>query len=689
MTDHPFSTNPEPAGEGRLESWKEIARHLNRAVRTVKRWEKTEHLPVRRHVHQLGSSVYAYPSELNAWRATRRPSGEKAEERPWLRPARWVAFAASMLLTLGLAGDGLPLGIAAQGPDVVVRRVWSGAGVDISGTPSPDGRYLSFADWETGDLAIREIAAGEMRRVTNKESWFKSGEFASYSTISPDGQQVAFAWFAQAGGTGEWLWELHVARLDGSSARTLIRNADIEYVQPASWSPDGQHILAVISRKDRSNQIVLVSAADGSVRVLRTRNGGFPRNLSFSRDGRQIAYSFPQQEGSGPQDILWLAADGSREAPLVEHPADDFVLGWTPDSAGVLFASDRRGTTDAWFVPVADGKPQGAPHLVRTDLGHVSPLGFTQKGAFYYGVLTGTNDVYTATMDLAAGTLLSPPTPVSRRFVGSNLQPDWSPDGKHLVYISGRQVFPGGEKHGGILKIRNVETGEERELAPKLNGFFEPRWAADGRSLFAWGSNREGRPGLFRIDAQNGNVTTIVEGDDIYNPTPSPDGKTIFFRRGGGGPNAGLVARSLETGQERVIFSRLAKGMALSPDGRLLAFRTVGENTVNLNVMPAAGGEARELVRVAADNMPAIAWMRDSRGVLFARPGRSAEGTPVLELWRVPAEGGEAQKLGLAMEGLGDLRVHPDGRRIVFGAGRPHAEVWVMENFLPAVKAAR
>jgi Tol biopolymer transport system component len=688
VTDNSFSTNPEPVGEKPLESWKEIARHLNRAVRTVKRWEKTENLPARRHVHQSGSSVYAYPSELDAWRATRRPAGEKAEERPWLRPARWVAYAAAMLLTLGLAGDGLPLGIAAQGPDVVVRRVWSGAGVDISGTPSPDGRYLSLVDWETGDLAIREIASGEMRRVTNKESWFKSGEFASYSTIAPDGQQVAFAWFAQAGGAGDWLWELHVARLDSSSARTLIRNADIEYVQPAAWAPDGQHILAVFSRKDRSNQIVLVSAADGSVRVLRTRNGGFPRNLSFSRDGRQIAYSFPQQQGGGPQDIFLLAADGSREAPLVEHPADDFVLGWTPDSAGVLFASDRRGTTDAWFVPVADGKPQGAPQLVRTDLGRVSPLGFTPKGAFYYGVLTGTNDVYTATMDLAAGTLLSPPTPVSRRLVGSNLQPDWSPDGKQLVYISGRQVFPGGGKHGGILKIRDVETGEERELAPKLNGFFQPRWAVDGRSLFAWGNDREGRAGLFRIDARTGDATTIVLAGGIFDPTPSPDGKTIFYRRGAV-PNAGLVSRNLATGQEKVIYTRSgAKGMALSPDGKWLAFRVPLENAVALMVMPATGGDTRELVRVAADNMPAITWTRDSRAVLYARPGR-LEDKPVMELWLVPAEGGEARKLGLAMEGLRDLRVHPDGRRIVFGAGQPRAEVWVMENFLPAVKATR
>src|SRR4030043_2436227 len=52
-----------------------------------------------------------------------------------------------------------------------LSQVWSGFGVDICGTVSPDGRYLSFVDWQSGDLAIREIAAGTNRRLTNKGSW--------------------------------------------------------------------------------------------------------------------------------------------------------------------------------------------------------------------------------------------------------------------------------------------------------------------------------------------------------------------------------------------------------------------------------------------------------------------------------------------------------------------------------------
>lgn len=52
----------------RLESWKQIARYLNRSVRTVRRWEHEEGLPVHRHVHRTLASVFALRSEIDAWR---------------------------------------------------------------------------------------------------------------------------------------------------------------------------------------------------------------------------------------------------------------------------------------------------------------------------------------------------------------------------------------------------------------------------------------------------------------------------------------------------------------------------------------------------------------------------------------------------------------------------------------------
>lgn len=52
----------------RLESWTAIANYLNRSVRTVRRWELHEDLPVHRHQHKTGCTVFAFTAELDAWR---------------------------------------------------------------------------------------------------------------------------------------------------------------------------------------------------------------------------------------------------------------------------------------------------------------------------------------------------------------------------------------------------------------------------------------------------------------------------------------------------------------------------------------------------------------------------------------------------------------------------------------------
>ncbi len=134
MTENEPRPNETP-----LESWKEIAAYLKRDVRTVKRWEKSEHLPVHRQLHQARSSVYCFPSELDAWRAHRQPvaaaTGALARfGLSWL-PVRMVATGLLLLCALGLAG-GHPARISAasgrqEGP--ITRPVWSGTDAELSG----------------------------------------------------------------------------------------------------------------------------------------------------------------------------------------------------------------------------------------------------------------------------------------------------------------------------------------------------------------------------------------------------------------------------------------------------------------------------------------------------------------------------------------------------------------------------
>jgi len=137
--------------------------------------------------------------------------------------------------------------------------------------------------------------------------------------------------------------------------------------------------------------------------------------------------------------------------------------------------------------------------------------------------------------------------------------------------------------------------------------------------------------------------------------------------------------------------SNYAGGLALSRDGRQLAFEYSESGSKIIKVVPAAGGEARELLRGDGSLMPpgfgTIAWAPDGRSVLFAR--RTGPGGLKTELWSISVQGGEPRKLDLTAENMRDLSVHPDGRHIAFTAGQDRSEVWVMENFLSAPKIAK
>src|SRR5277367_4089388 len=82
----PASPHLPNASDGdHLDSWKEIAAYLKRQVRTLQRWERAENLPVHRHRHDRLDSVYAYKSELDAWRHQREPRAQQ-QKGPY-RPA--------------------------------------------------------------------------------------------------------------------------------------------------------------------------------------------------------------------------------------------------------------------------------------------------------------------------------------------------------------------------------------------------------------------------------------------------------------------------------------------------------------------------------------------------------------------------------------------------------------------------
>lgn len=588
-----------------------------------------------------------------------------------------VAAARARLAVLGRGPD--------SAPGVTVRQVWAAAPwYGAQGAPSRDGTYLTFRT-AGEDLAIRDLATGKIRQLTKHQSGRQS---AWNSVPSPDGKQIAYLW-REAGA-----WELRVVGLDGAEPRVLCRKADEDAVRPfpTDWSPDGASILAVLWHfLDPGSEIALVSVRDGSMRILKDLDRQLTERPRFSPDGRFIVFDRQQRPGSKESDIFVLALDGGREIPLAEHPANDVSPDWTPDGKGILFFSDRTGTMGAWWIPVADGSPRGTPELLKPD---VPPgMGFTRNGSYYYSVRTELSDVYIGELDLTTGKLISAPRAATQRYVGFNGGPDWSPDGRQLLFVSKRASGATEASWGPC--IRSSESGEVRELVTKFDRIRHVRWAPDGRSYLAQAGFSP-----FRIDVQTGDSVPIsLHPEVMWLPAMSPDGKTVFYQAVFRDPRRYCVlARDIESGKDKELYravdpAHFASWLTLSPDGRYLAFVFTGDAgnvSKSLKVIPTAGGEARDVLRGL--QMPfceaPIAWAPDGASLLFLK---QIDPTPdsKTELWSVSIEDGKPRRLDLAVEGMKGISIHPDGRRIAFTQVRNCDEVWALENFLPASKAAK
>ena len=174
--------------EERLESWKEIAAYFKRDVRTVQRWEQRGRLPVHRLADNLGG-VYAFRSELDAWRATSQqrlaeratPLVEAAvdnfgpsQTRSKRRNLRFSAFSGVGLLALVLlaigavrlrqngAGHDRPQAVSSP---VKVRRSLAVLGFKNLSNHR-DKAWLSTA---LAGMLTTELAAGENLRTLSGE----------------------------------------------------------------------------------------------------------------------------------------------------------------------------------------------------------------------------------------------------------------------------------------------------------------------------------------------------------------------------------------------------------------------------------------------------------------------------------------------------------------------------------------
>ena len=563
---------------------------------------------------------------------------------------------------------------------------------DLWGTISVDGRFVSYLDRPSNDIVVRDLSAGTDRVLSRGTR----GEVGGYTVIARDGKQVAFGQNSRSRGEVA----LNVVNAQGTGIPEVRRLLAFSYgdaneIAPFDWSPDGRWLAVRVLRPGSAVQIALVSVRDGALRVLKSIDWQGPRSIFFSPDSQHIAYSLPMADTRNESHVFVMAIDGSRESEVVDHPSENTIMGWSPDGASLLFASDRNGSFGLWTLPVSNGQSSGTPTLISTDAMGLAPLSFgvTAAGALYVSKFTSNLYVQVAPIDLDLGKLVSDPAATFRVFAGTGGKPTWSADGRYLAYLSCERRCD----RTGAIKIRTMDTDQVRELPMRLRYLQAPAdlaWSSDARSLMVFGTDVKGRRANYLLDAQTGEPSPDSSdlGPNVMTNV-TMDGTKLYVAVGGS-----LVERDRSSGKERVVFQERAPGNGMvvnsSPDRRHTAFIETSTTTMStLFVMPYGGGEPRELLRATALDgfgRHAMTWTLDSRAILVMKTNGLGK-----ELWLVPVADGAPRKLDIDVDNWrvsnqsGGFKLRPDGRQIAFVAGEEKWELWALENFLPAQTAKR
>jgi Tol biopolymer transport system component len=556
--------------------------------------------------------------------------------------------------------------------------------------PAPDGTRFTWVD-SAGDLAILDLRTGDSRPVPGgaavREGRAGPPAFVFRSRMSPDGRRVAY----QLNRDG--LWAIRVVDLDDGSVRDLVEHPDTAgWVDLGSWSPEGQSIAAALfldgSRGD-PGRIALIRVDDGAVTDIAAFESRPASSVTFSPDGQWLAYERARAIDSDDHDVYLLAVQGGRERRLTRGRGDHRVAGWLPGGGPFFYLSGDRGRYDLLAVELEDGRAVFEARLVRADLWHIWPLGFSEK-AFYFVQMPERLKAHTARVDPTAGRLTSPLTPIvpatSMDWTGFVT---WSPNGDRMAYMAGND-----------LVIRSLATGAEHRIS---TGF-----SALGAGALAWSPTADriaiqcthhsaGTTGIHIIDLDDGAVELVIpSGGPVYNFQPhwSPDGRALVIgRRQLDRPGIGIVWFDMATGTDRELF-RIERygGFALHPDGRHLAVGQRGASPGEADrviVVPIDGTldgrAARELVRIPLPGTlsrgnAGLDWSPDGRYLLI---GGNPDAEHRRTVWIVDHEGAQIRELASFVSDGGMQvrpRFHPSGREIAVIAGRNRWEIWALDN---------
>jgi hypothetical protein len=291
-----------------------------------------------------------------------------------------------------------------------------------------------------------------------------------------------------------------------------------------------------------------------------------PSAVTWSPDARELIYSM--------QGSLWRQQVGSKVTRQVTSgPGYDYQPDWSPDGGSVVYSSYHDDQIELRLLDLATGQsrslladgavnvePRWSPDGRR--IGFVSTA-FEGRWHIFIAPVSPEGDLGSArriTEDRESG--------LPRYYYGTHdqyLSPTWSPDGQDLIFISNRGHVWGS---GGFWRMPARPSAEPRELRfEETTWKARPDWSRDGKRVVY--SSYLGRQWhqLWLMTADGGDPLQLTYGEgDATAPRWSPDGRRIAYITNEQG-NTGLSIVDVPGGRiERVAIDR--RGY-LAPVGQL------------------------------------------------------------------------------------------------------------------------
>jgi TolB protein len=242
---------------------------------------------------------------------------------------------------------------------------------------------------------------------------------------------------------------LYIADYDGARQQrvTIARSLDISPM----WSPDGRTI-AFSSWRSGYQDIYLLFPYGGSPIQNPTKGTHDRQNFlpAWSPDGTRIAFTSTRD---GNAEVYIMNRDGSGLRRLTNHPSDDLTPTWSPTGNQIAFVSDRTGRPQIYVINVDGTGLQRITQESHADRPTWSPAPLNEIA---YSSRSGAGNIIKI-FDFATRSTRPLTDPV-----GNNESPAFSPNGRHVAFVSSRagreQIFTIHRDGTGLRQITNAGT---------------------------------------------------------------------------------------------------------------------------------------------------------------------------------------------------------------------------------------